>query len=70
MSITGIYAHLFINLFIRDSIKNADLTECFSERFLPSSDIDVDFNQRQLEIHLSDGKFQCKQKEGDFEKFK
>lgn len=40
----------------RDSIKNAELTECFSERFT-SNDMECDEN-RQLEIHLSDGKFQ------------
>jgi len=37
-----------------ESIKNADLNECFSERY---TSLDNDFN-RQLEIHLSDGKFQ------------
>ncbi|XP_070508249.1 polyamine-transporting ATPase 13A3 isoform X2 [Chironomus tepperi] len=39
---------------IRESIKNAELNECFSERY---TSLDNEFN-RQLEIHLSDGKFQ------------
>lgn len=41
---------------IRESIQNAELNECFSERYTPNDD-DGDCN-RQLEIHLSDGKFQ------------
>lgn len=48
----------FISHVCSDSIKNAELTECFSERFTPN-DADIDLN-RQLEIHLSDGKFQRK----------
>jgi hypothetical protein len=52
------YSQIFAFVF-RDSVKNAELEECFSERFI-ASDCEDDESHRQLEIHLSDGKFQRK----------
>lgn len=48
---------MIANPICRDSIKKADLDECFSERFTERSN-EGDNELRHLEIHLSEGKFQ------------
>lgn len=49
---------IILTIFRSDSVKKAELDECFSERFTEhANDFDNEF-YRQLEFHLSDGKFQ------------
>lgn len=59
-------AAIFIIIFLfvnRDSVKKAEMDDCFSERFTEKIDDEL---YRHLEIHLSDGNFQRELKSNQF----